>query len=70
MKKKRVKKNSKQRKPSAARTKISQAITWMGIVMIGILAVPTGLLMALISAIWSVTDKITEWIGDGKRGRS
>lgn len=67
MKKKRVKKASAQLKHTSVRKKFSQVIIWLGIIMIGLLAVPTGVLIAMISAIWSITDKIALWVGDGKR---
>lgn len=66
MMKKTIKKKRKgQRRPSDVRKRISQMITWMGLVVIGVLAVPTGVLITLISMLWSVTDKIAVWIQDG-----
>lgn len=63
---KRTKRTSRSRKQVIVRKKISQIITWMGIVIIGILVIPTGGLIALISVIWSAVDKIAEWIGNEK----
>ena len=62
------KQDSTTRKTTRKKTRkiLKQVIVWAGIIIIGILAVPTGVLIALISAVWSVTDKILGWMGDEK----
>lgn len=68
VKKRVVKKRNKQKKKIAVRERLSQVVTWAGIIVIGILVVPTGLLIALISTVWSAADKIAAWLE--KRGES
>ena len=38
---------------------LSQAVTWTGVGVVGVLAVPAGLLFLLISGVWRATDRIT-----------
>lgn len=37
-------------------------VTWLGLAVAGLLALPGGILMILICAIWSLTDRSSEWM--------
>ena len=39
-----------------------KVITWLGMAVVGILALPAGALVLLISGVWSLTDRISQWI--------
>ncbi len=37
-------------------------VTWLGLGAAGLLALPGGILMLLICAIWSITDRVSAWM--------
>lgn len=41
---------------------MSRAAAWMGLITIGILAVPVGILGVLISIVWDTADQFVVWI--------
>lgn len=41
------------------KTGLSGGIFYLGLAVIGVLAIPAGLLLALIAGVWSLTDKLT-----------
>ena len=48
---------------------ISKGIFWIGMIVIGILLVPTGILFALICGVWSVTNWITTILSEQVKQR-
>ena len=52
----------------AAPGKLSRVVTWAGLFTVGILAVPTGLLVLLITGTWKATDRLTALL-DKKTGK-
>ena len=38
---------------------LSGGIFYLGLAVIGVLAIPAGVLLALIAGVWSLTDKLT-----------
>ena len=55
--------------PARAARAAGKVITWLGMAVVGILALPAGALTLLISGVWSLTDRISRWItekGDEK----
>lgn len=44
-----------------------QLVTWIGCIIVGLLVIPAGILIALILAVRSASDKIVVWI-DKKQG--
>ena len=47
---------------------ISFLITWIGIIVIALFAVPLGILALIIIAIWTLTDTIVSWFN--KKGEN
>ena len=45
---------------------IGKIVLWSGIAVIGVLAIPTGILIGLIAAVWTLTDKILSLIEGGE----
>lgn len=41
------------------KTRLSGGVFYLGLAVIGVLAIPAGLLLALIAGVWSLTDKLT-----------
>lgn len=37
-------------------------VTWLGLAAAGLLALPDGILMLLICAVWSLTDRVSAWM--------
>lgn len=61
----------KRRRTTGWRKGLSTGITWLGLGIVGILAVPVGLLVAVIAAVWSLTDRLASRIQrGGQSGRS
>lgn len=42
---------------------LRKILTWMGLILIGILIIPAGILIMLISTIWSLIDRIVRLFG-------
>lgn len=45
---------------------ISRLITWLGVALIGLLALPAGVLVLLIIGIWSLVDRLASRLGREK----
>ncbi len=41
------------------KTGLSGGVFYLGLAVIGVLAIPAGVLLALIAGVWSLTDKLT-----------
>ncbi len=52
----------KHRRGTGWRKGLSTGITWLGLGIVGILAVPVGLLLMVIAAVWSLTDRLASRI--------
>lgn len=51
------------------KTGLSGGVFYLGLAVIGVLAIPAGVLLALIAGVWSLTDKLTAAL-DRKAARS
>ena len=52
---------------SLARKWASRMITWLGLSVIGILTIPTGILIGLMFVVWSLTDRMVRQLNGKKR---
>ena len=46
------------------KTGLSGGVFYLGLAVIGVLAIPAGVLLALIAGVWSLTDRLTAFLSE------